>query len=129
MQLAARAAMASAMGGNGSESEMEELYSKLTNGEDIGGMRAIMTKVVGEMLHRKSKVDELESGLNKEVRESGDLREKLELFGAGVFQEGTGLGMRLDTLERECKAFGERVDTCFALQGAFEVDTRAVVEK
>ena len=37
VQLAARAAMASAGGGSSSESEMEELYRKLTNEGDIWG--------------------------------------------------------------------------------------------
>ena len=35
--------------------------------------------------------------------------------------------MRLDNVERECKAFGERVDLNIVSMGTFEVETRTLV--
>ena len=86
-------------------------------------MKTIMTTVVGDILYSKGKLDEVNRGLRQEVGESKDLRDKLEMFGAGVFREGSALGMRLDNMERECRAFGERVDMNITSMGNFEVET------
>ena len=80
-------------------------------------------------MDRKNKTDTLDEALRKQREENRDLKEKLELFEAGVFQGGAGLGMRLDNVERECKAFGERVDLNIVSMGTFEVETRTLVEK
>ena len=46
-----------------------------------------------------------------------------------MFQEGSALGMRLDNMERECRAFGERVDMNITSMGNFEVEPRTSMEQ
>ena len=62
--------MASAGGGTGSASEMEELYAKLAGGEDMEDTRIMMTKVVVELLYSKGTLDELDKGLWKKYEKT-----------------------------------------------------------